>query len=50
MTINKDNTRTNITINKELKKQLEKLASDDSRSFNNYIMMILEAHVKSIEK
>ena len=50
MAINKDNTRTNITINKELKKEIEKLASKDNRSFNNYIITVLEDHLKSTEK
>ena len=47
MTISKDNIRTQLTINKELKKQLEKLANKDNRSFNNYIITILESHLKS---
>lgn len=47
MTISKENTRTQLTINKELKKQLGKLASKDNRSFNNYIITVLENHLKS---
>ena len=47
MTISKDNIRTQLTINKELKKQLEKLANKDNRSFNNYIITVLENHIKS---
>lgn len=50
MTISKDNTRTQLTINKDLKKQLEKLAIEDSRSFNNLVIIILENFVKSTEK
>jgi len=46
MTISKDNTRTQLTINKDLKKQLEKLAEKDNRSFNNYIITVLENHLK----
>lgn len=49
MSINKDNTRTNLTISKELKKQLEELAKQDNRSFNNLVITILENYVKSAE-
>lgn len=47
MAISKENTRTNITINKELKKEIEKLAVSENRSFNNFIITILENHLKS---
>ena len=50
MSISKDNTRTQLTINKDLKKQIEKLALKDNRSFNNYIITLLEEHVKPTEK
>ena len=46
MTISKENVRTQLTINKELKKEIEKLALKDNRSFNNYIVTVLENHVK----
>lgn len=46
MTISADNTRTNITIPKELKKQLEKLAKEQNRSLNNLIVTILENSTK----
>ena len=36
--ISSENTRTNITISKELKAQLEELAKKDNRSFNNYVI------------
>lgn len=39
------NTRTNITISKELKKQLEELAKNDNRSFNNLVITILKNYV-----
>lgn len=39
------NTRTNITITKELKKQLEELAKNDNRSFNNLVITILKNYV-----
>jgi len=47
MAISKDNVRTVITIPKELKKQLENLAKQDSRSFNNLIIKILKDYVSN---
>ena len=47
MTISKDNTRTVITIPKELKKQLEDIAKKDNRSFNNLIIKILKDYVSN---
>lgn len=46
MSISEDNTRTNITISKELKKQLEKLAKTENRSFNNLVITVLKAYVE----
>ena len=42
-------TRTNITIEKELKYQLEEQAKKEGRSFNNLIINILKEHVKFLE-
>ena len=36
------NTRTNITISKELKSKLEKIAKEQNRSFNNLVITILK--------
>lgn len=47
MAISKDNIRTLITIPKELKKQLEKLAKNDNRSFNNLVVKILKDYVRN---
>ncbi len=44
------NTRTNLTISKELKKQLEDIAKDQNRSFNNLIITILKDFVSSTQK
>lgn len=44
------NTRTSIVLNKELKKEIENLALKDNRSFNNYIITVLENHLKPTEK
>ena len=45
MTISKDNTRTQLTISKELKQQLEKIAKEQNRSFNNLVITILQNHI-----
>jgi predicted HicB family RNase H-like nuclease len=47
MAISKDNTRTLITIPKELKKQLEEIAKQDNRSFNNLVVKILKDYVSN---
>ena len=44
------NTRTNLTISKELKKQLEDIAKDQNRSFNNLVITILKDFVSSTQK
>ena len=50
MTISKDNTRTNITISKDLKKELEDIAKEQNRSFNNLVITILKDFVSSTQK
>ena len=45
MTISKDNTRTQLTISKELKQQLEKIAKEQNRSFNNLVITILKSYI-----
>lgn len=41
------NTRTNITIPKTLKKELEDIAKQENRSFNNLVITILKEFVSS---
>ena len=41
MAVAKENTRTLITIPKELKANLEKVAKSQNRSFNNLVITIL---------
>ena len=41
MPISSDNTRTIITISKELKAKLEEIAKKERRSFNNLVISIL---------
>ena len=40
-------TRTNITIEKELKSQLEEQAKKEGRSFNNLVINILKEYIKN---
>lgn len=46
MAIAQDKTRTNLTISKELKKELEQIAKEQNRSFNNLVITILDNYVK----
>ena len=48
--ISSENTRTNITISKELKAKLEELAQKDGRSFNNLVIKILSDYVEDTRK
>ena len=41
------NTRTNITIPKTLNKELEDIAKQENRSFNNLVITILKEFVSS---
>lgn len=50
MTIRKDKTRTNLTIEKEFKKQLEELAKEQNRSLNNLIITVLQEYYKEVKK
>jgi len=50
MTIGKDKTRTNITIEKAFKEELEELAKKENRSLNNLIITILKEHVNNRQK
>lgn len=47
MSISEKNTRTLITLPKELKEQLEAIAKNDNRSFNNLVVKILSDFVKN---
>jgi predicted HicB family RNase H-like nuclease len=47
MAISQDNVRTIITIPKDLKKKLEKIAKQDNRSFNNLVIKILKDFVSN---
>lgn len=47
MAISENNTRTNITIPKDLKALLEKKAKEENRSFNNLVITVLQEYAKS---
>lgn len=46
MAISENNTRTNITIPKDLKKELEDIAKNQNRSFNNLVITILKDYIE----
>ncbi len=49
MAISDKNTRTLITLPKELKLKLEEIAKEENRSFNNLVLTILLKHMDSFE-
>lgn len=49
MSISENKTRTQLTIEKELKTQLEAIAKEENRSFNNLIISILKDYIKNNE-
>jgi hypothetical protein len=46
MSISKDNTRTLITIPKELKIKLEAIAKEQNRPFNNLVVTVLKEYAE----
>ena len=48
MAISKNNTRVLVTMPKELKAQLEKLAKENNRSLSNFIVTVLQEKVTQI--
>lgn len=40
------NTRTQLTISKEMKEILTEIAKDENRSFNNLVITILQEYLK----
>ena len=44
--ISKDNTRMLITLSRDIKTQLEILAKKENRSLSNYILTVLQKHLK----
>ena len=47
MTIKDDKVRANLIIEKELKKELEDIAKQENRSFNNLIITVLKDFVSA---
>ena len=50
MSISKNNTRTQLTISKDLKKELEIIAKEQNRSFNNLVITILKNFIDDTQK
>lgn len=48
MPISSENTRTIITIPKELKEHLEEIAKKENRSFNNLVITVLREFIESL--
>lgn len=46
MAISNNNTRTLITISKDLKSKLEKIAESENRTFSNLVATILKKYVE----
>lgn len=49
MAVGSDKVRTQLTIEKDLKSELEKMAKEDERSFNSMVIKILKDYVKTKE-
>jgi len=45
MSIGKDKVRSNLIIEKDMKKELEELAKEENRSFNNLVITILKEYL-----
>lgn len=50
MAVSEENTRTLITISKEKKMRLEKIAKDEKRSFSNLIDIITDEFLKEYDE
>lgn len=46
LSIGKDKTRSNLIIEKDMKKDLEELAKKQNRSFNNLVITILKEYLE----
>lgn len=49
MAVSENNTRVIITLSKELKERLDKLAKEDKRSFSNLCTKVLSDYVSQIK-
>lgn len=47
MSISANNDRLTVIIPKSVKEELKKLADSENRSLSNYVVNLLEAHVKN---
>ena len=49
MAVSSDKTRAIKSLEKDLKAKLGELATNEDRSFSNYVVQVLKEHVKSLE-
>ena len=49
MAVSSDKTRAIISLEKDLKTKLEELATNEDRSFSNYVVQVLKEHVNNVE-
>ena len=49
-TISDKNTRTQLTLSKEMKAELQEIAKGQNRSFNNLVVTILQEYLKQSYK
>ena len=50
MAISRDNDRVIVTIPREVKAKLTKLAQEDSRTLSNYLNVVITNYLNSIEE
>ena len=50
MAISRDNDRVIVTIPREVKAKLNKLAQEDSRTLSNYLNVVITNYLNSIEE
>lgn len=49
MAVKKENSRINVTIPPDVRKQLEVLAQEQSRSLSNLVLQIVKTHLDEIK-
>lgn len=50
MAIGEDKTRIILTLKKEVKETLDRLAQEDNRSTSNYLQNLVDKHLKEMEE
>lgn len=49
MAIGEDKTRIILTLKKDVKEALDKLAQEDNRSTSNYLQNLIDKHLKELD-